>query len=110
MRISDWSSDVCSSDLRIERRGPNAYGEAEGGGKPHGHEHVMRRFLHLQPMVAPEEHGIGNPDASMRKDADGRSEERRVGQACVRTFRCRWSPYHKKKKPHRKSRRENTAS
>src|SRR3546814_13541906 len=33
-----------------------------------------------------------------RKDAAGRSEERRVGKECVSTCRSRWSPYHYKKK------------
>src|SRR3546814_14533644 len=31
-----------------------------------------------------------------------RSEERRVGKECVSTCRARWSPYHSKKKKHRK--------
>src|SRR3546814_14783938 len=34
-------------------------------------------------------------------EAEVRSEERRVGKGCVRTCRCRWSPYHKKKKEHK---------
>src|SRR3546814_14615966 len=36
-----------------------------------------------------------------------RSEERRVGKECVSTCRSRWSPYHYKKKEHKKHRREN---
>src|SRR3546814_4129566 len=74
MRISDWSSDVCSSDLAAA---------------PH---HVEGRQAEvpqhrLQPLQ------IGAQD---RRDigADGRSEERRVGKECVSTCRSRWSPYH----------------
>src|SRR3546814_20988061 len=43
-------------------------------------------------------------EAIERTGADGRSEERRVGKACVSTCRSRWSPYHYKKK---KARRDN---
>src|SRR3546814_21159619 len=76
MRISDWSSDVCSSDL------PWLMGDGADG----------RRF-----------HRAGDP--SHRPDRStgggsaggGRSEERRVGKECVSTCRSRWSPYHEKK-------------
>src|SRR3546814_10220852 len=67
MRISDWSSDVCSSDLRggVERR-------CVGGG-------TRDRAERHRPFA----------DA-----AAPRSEERRVGKECVSTCRSRWSPYH----------------
>src|SRR3546814_18716818 len=71
MRISDWSSDVCSSDLadRIgggEWQQPHAVDEA-------GHQ---RHAQHASQQ---------------------RSEERRVGQECVSTCSSRWLPYHYKK-------------
>src|SRR3546814_1682146 len=66
MRISDWSSDVCSSDLSEQARP--------------GHEAVVGRADQTQPV------GIELPDE--------RSEERRVGKECVSTCRSRWSPYH----------------
>src|SRR3546814_2894794 len=78
MRISDWSSDVCSSDLSsalIEdaRRDWQAL-----GGTP----------LDIQPLGRVRAGaGIGIGDAI-------RSEERRVGKECVSTCRSRWSPYH----------------
>src|SRR3546814_8488680 len=65
MRISDWSSDVCSSDL-----GGTESVEHEDD-KRHRHEHGAQ-FEH----------------------AAERSEERRVGKECVSTCRSRWSPYH----------------
>src|SRR3546814_5875929 len=68
MRISDWSSDVCSSDLEAER--------------PHARPHVAQ----LERLA----HGA----AAMRQHRVVRSEERRVGKECVSTCRSRWSPYH----------------
>src|SRR3546814_1646121 len=73
MRISDWSSDVCSSDLSSSLRSrphqPSAPSPAHG-----------RRAVF----------GTQGPSAHWR---DG-SEERRVGKECVSTCRSRWSPYH----------------
>src|SRR3546814_2368568 len=86
MRISDWSSDVCSSDLQPVER--------QHGGEQSRHPDHARRD-------AGEDLWLG-PDAE-RKQADRqheeqqsieRSEERRVGKECVSTCRSRWSPYH----------------
>src|SRR3546814_6798977 len=79
MRISDWSSDVCSSDLGQQG-------------------HPSARFWHL--AGGPCSHGQGSrrqPDLLQRQQRDPgrrRSEERRVGKECVSTCRSRWSPYH----------------
>src|SRR3546814_3234009 len=82
-RISDWSSDVCSSDLcwdASERGGDD--GE-DGDGRQKGLRCVtILRLLRLLRLIRP-----------LR-----RSEERRVGKECVSTCRSRWSPYHQKKK------------
>src|SRR3546814_7352938 len=67
MRISDWSSDVCSSDLVIYETNIAVAG---------------RRRWGPQPNAMP---SIGE---------DRRSEERRVGKECVSTCRSRWSPSH----------------
>src|SRR3546814_14968122 len=72
MRMSDWSSDVCSSDLSHRVRG-----DAERAGEDVG----RAAGDHAEP---------GQP----------RSEERRVGKECVSTCRSRWSPYHQQKKSH----------
>src|SRR3546814_9861291 len=70
MRISDWSSDVCSSDLI----GPNV---SHGAEQSRCGEHVVRGHFH-----------------QMNALGDRRSEERRVGKECVSTCRSRWSTYH----------------
>src|SRR3546814_3715066 len=72
MRISDWSSDVCSSDLS---------------------EHLMDGLFVLHNPFAkyPIPRGfLSHP----RLCEVTRSEERRVGKECVSTCRSRWSPYH----------------
>src|SRR3546814_4224816 len=84
MRISDWSSDVCSSDLdSAVVRG------------------LIRRFVEPEPgieIVATAGNGEAAVTALRRHDIDvivlDRSEERRVGKECVSTCRSRWSPYH----------------
>src|SRR3546814_15083773 len=93
MRISDWSSDVCSSDLMHlgARRLPNdenARGRAELCDWP-GTEREIRRTKGAGRYL-PLQHRVGM-----------RSEERRVGKECVSTCRSRWSPYHYKKKQNR---------
>src|SRR3546814_12850453 len=104
MRISDWSSDVCSSDLGADNgvlheifRNATADHEETGGARL---DLDVRQFaevsdrIHRQILTA-RLHGID----LMLHEADtrrgiGRSEERRVGKACVSTFRNRWSPCH----------------
>src|SRR3546814_7438385 len=87
MRISDWSSDVCSSDLA------GLIG-AYGAGK-------STLFALLRGELVPDGGDCQLPPdwriAHMRQEID-RSEERRVGKECVSTCRSRWSPYHEKKK------------
>src|SRR3546814_10193948 len=95
MRISDWSSDVCSSDLcenidEIAQRAMDAIAHDGVEGGPDG-----------QGLVAPitevsqgqAQDGVNGPgmDTPMK---EGRSAERRVGKECVSTCRSRWSPYH----------------
>src|SRR3546814_8040631 len=83
MRISDWSSDVCSSDLFVE----HDTGRACGGIAP------ARGIDHDEGVVGDDQIG---PGARPRRAFDEalRSEERRVGKECVSTCRSRWSPYH----------------
>src|SRR3546814_2475837 len=74
MRISDWSSDVCSSDLAKSVK-------------------VMVTFLPRLPAIQGASELTWDFTSVMP-----RSEERRVGKECVRTCRSRWSPFHYKTK------------
>src|SRR3546814_14036632 len=90
MRISDWSSDVCSSDLTIiieyiDRKAP------EPGLIPADPDAALKvrlfdRIFDLHVM------------APMQEVVGDRSEERRVGKECVGTCRYRWSTAHLKQK------------
>src|SRR3546814_12658643 len=104
MRISDWSSDVCSSDLRRQARtgagrqarqfasrgekGREGRGAERGeGGRP------KSSLLYSLPRSGDRDKEIGAITGWNR-----RSEERRVGKECVMTCRIRWSPSHYTKK------------
>src|SRR3546814_15208623 len=98
MRISDWSSDVCSSDLNpatqanvrtLRERGIRLLGP-DAGEQACGEVGVGRM---VEPTRIAEEVFTVRGAAGVLK-ALKRSEERRVGKECVRTCRSRWSPYH----------------
>src|SRR3546814_2878299 len=83
MRISDWSSDVCSSDLTADKKVGCVATGLPGTLLGHKARHpAHQRILNV---------GRGNV-AYLR--SGNRSEERRVGKECVSTCRSRWSPYH----------------
>src|SRR3546814_3689686 len=96
MRISDWSSDVCSSDLRCLTAWlrPNAVREIErNSGGCNGARHRMAGggFTSLPPRSwsdAPFDAEVAVVGPAQR------SEERRVGKECASTCRSRWSPSH----------------
>src|SRR3546814_12863553 len=99
MRISDWSSDVCSSDLAYEamRHVHDApdYGETVN--------RIARRALFLSEddvcyVLRMERPGRVDDAEVADGKANGRSEERRVGKECVRKGRFGWSPEHENKK------------
>src|SRR3546814_11020684 len=98
MRISDWSSDVCSSDLAeraIGRPGRQLVGH-DGIGVL-----VFDAMRNAEPGEIFGQHMLGKVRLSLIEIAHQklhRSEERRVGKECVSTCRSRWSPYHSKKK------------
>src|SRR3546814_12466734 len=101
MRISDWSSDVCSSDLL------NVTGADDVVRKV---KEVFASLYNDRAIAYRVHHGFQHEDVFLyagvqlmvRSDcgASGvlRSEERRVGKECVSTCRSRWSQYHLKKK------------
>src|SRR3546814_14579037 len=100
MRISDWSSDVCSSDLAAA--GGTLALVADGD------------LIRLDVAARRLELLVDEDELSLRRErmqatanpfprgyaklyvdhVEQRSEERRVGKECVSTCRSRWSPYH----------------
>src|SRR3546814_16342401 len=105
MRISDWSSDVCSSDLVQTCGGLTGVRAKAALGGDHGS--VSLEGFHMEFHVRldgarPDLDALGDairevdPSALLDIDSSGalRSEERRVGKECVSTCRSRWSPYH----------------
>src|SRR3546814_12858964 len=87
MRISDWSSDVCSSDLVSSSGEP---GQAKNGSQqaPAGAFAQYDRFSRDTPAWSSS--GPSRPPSHI---AHIRSEERRVGNECVSTCRSRWLTY-----------------
>src|SRR3546814_18596133 len=113
MLISDWSSDVCSSDLvhRLVIIEMVATEIGEGGGlngEPFGavlRQAVARRFKGgVSNSLAREAGHVGEEGDDVRGrqsrrrlvfgGSNARSEERRVGKECVSTGRYRWAPFH----------------
>src|SRR3546814_9380240 len=82
MRISDWSSDVCSSDL--ERTSEDSASISGIGQSPVDQLLALLETEYVVLLTRLSAH-VRSPD---------RSEERRVGKECVSTCRSRWSPYH----------------
>src|SRR3546814_2155879 len=88
MRISDWSSDVCSSDLERQRQ---------------QHRVLRIEAAHVDRAAAvgrqdrPVGDGLDDEMIAVRREqaarSGARSEERRVGKECVRKCSSRWSPY-----------------
>src|SRR3546814_14404339 len=95
MRISDWSSDVCSSDLAWTTtaccRACAEWSKATPTTTLSLKSTTMR-WKGPQLTMMPTHHRI---KVSLPQT---RSEERRVGKECVSTCRSRWSPHHSKKK------------
>src|SRR3546814_15859691 len=98
MRISDWSSDVCSSDLA-------AFASRVNGIDWMAPETKKEAIRKVETIAV----GVGYPESwrdygsysvsagnAYANEVAGqkRSEERRVGKACVSTSRSRWSPDH----------------
>src|SRR3546814_14411838 len=112
MRISDWSSDVCSSDLPVHRGGIYAalrvgvfqrIAEAAAGGDDvgaelladAGDEHLDRVGIPVEILVVDVLDQLGSADHlalvvnEVGEQLVLRSEERRVGKECVSTCRSR---------------------
>src|SRR3546814_15596293 len=100
MRIRDWSSDVCSSDLFDADKPPGVFLQHDAG------KAVCRKGHGVDAdAVAPHDDaaagGVTVPDQvpmAPPRPQEFRSEELRVGNACVSTCRSRWSRNNYKKK------------
>src|SRR3546814_11863865 len=108
MRISDWSSDVCSSDLAAVRNGKTLAEAAAGTDTTvipldwAGREAMLPQLADAGFSLP--EGGVSDPVQTpfgwhvlavtgIRPEGT-RSAARRVGKECVGTCRCRWSPHH----------------
>src|SRR3546814_13620693 len=104
MRISDWMSDVCSSDLRCL-----VVNRHDLGARQHFYIAELLQHFYRAGDTAPAVAALLVECKHRRRTAVGaqqvlaeadarRSEERRVGKECVSTCRYRWEPYQYKKK------------
>src|SRR3546814_21195285 len=103
MRISDWSSDVCSSDLlSVAVLVDGSYVAGEDGTRtytPRPEDEMEQLTTVVRSVIGyDEKRGDKVEVINMRFIDDQRSDERRVGNECVSTCRPRWSPYHSIKK------------
>src|SRR3546814_12354496 len=107
MRISDWSSDVCSSDLPVKSRSAKQAQMLQVSLTPAAVAHRQvskgwRKFLmtsrgkigHMDaPAATAEQSGLHHVGAHDMAAHGFRAEESRVGKECVSTCRSRWSQY-----------------
>src|SRR3546814_16591275 len=105
MRISDWSSDVCSSDLRRWSRPPSwaafyTYAERKREGICMLTPEQSLAFVRARRAAIALNYQNLNPEQQKAVLATegpllllAGSEERSVGKECVSTWRSRWSPY-----------------
>src|SRR3546814_18918705 len=114
MRISDWSSDVCSSDLSGGRSGaPRGVPLRQSAAPPRqcqrSHHWSCRPPGGPGPRSSPILSQVIRARVRHNRPCYQRrlrrSEERRVGKVCVSTCRSRWSPEHLKKKKKNKKKR-----
>src|SRR3546814_14424125 len=108
MRISDWSSDVCSSDLLDLGPGDVAIWHVHTlhGSGPNRSAIDRRFYINGYVSAANCDRGEwacrdgvpcpleGDHSLVHYEELYTRTDERRVGKECVRTCRSRWSPYH----------------
>src|SRR3546814_12969127 len=104
MRISDWSSDVCSSDLTFHDKAIQVELDVVWTDlkQMRRDQSCLLTNFSRRPGDSGTRDGsrAGSVGAQAIRRGRGiafRSEERRVGKECVSTCRSRWTPYHYKK-------------
>src|SRR3546814_10546308 len=113
MRISDWSSDVCSSDLRSAMAEPTS---ANRSARLAGRSAVNAALgARVRMASAPALSILPRFPKSLEKERfeglrtcpERRSGERRLGKVCVSKCRSRWSPYHSYKNTQKSTQNTN---
>src|SRR3546814_17914236 len=105
MRIIDWSSDVCSSDLRVSECGKDEVQVLFPSNISLEVAHAAYAGIEYHPgparVIWSSNLALDGPRLRYevrryvpRSYQEFRSEERRVGNECVSTCRSRWSPHH----------------
>src|SRR3546814_12935149 len=102
MRISDWSSDVCSSDLNVDvkQSGLRLRAARTVVNFTNAGQLRLQRITASGGVVVTRGNEVATGDTAVYDFNQriitmvGRSEERRVGKECVSTCRSRWSRYH----------------
>src|SRR3546814_9966483 len=97
MRISDWSSDVCSSDLVTEVVPGQEFTKVKNKVEStlvFSEMNLLDKAMNLAWFELLGNAGAINEEKERYNAVTLRSEERRVGKECVSTCRSRWSPYH----------------
>src|SRR3546814_11054002 len=101
MRISDWSSDVCSSDLNLRQWIPalavTSEGEAQLRTAKPGVARAQDRILHPIPQAQRDDFITSLPQL-VEGPEQKRSAARRAGEEGCGTGSCWWVPDNKKKK------------
>src|SRR3546814_20061705 len=103
MRISDWSSEVCSSDLaagfhRLESTREVVFGRAKTATSCSDCIHCGADSADFEIDEVGIRHNVVDVCHENGGIVRNRSEARRVGKESVSTCRSRWSPYHQKNK------------
>src|SRR5437016_12410994 len=94
--VSDWSSDVCSSDLIVQASSRCAWTILA---ICIYHLLIVRKESYRREECAQKKQSQTRQSEYLEGGELLRSEERRVGKEC----RSGWSPYHEKKKEREKS-------
>src|SRR3546814_1687096 len=95
MRISDWSSDVCSSDLtdKITTVRNGRAHMVQLGATIHSVLSMYEKQVEAGQIDGAQAQSLARAWIDQLHISEQSSEERRVGKECVSTCRSRWSPY-----------------